>query len=29
MWRKIVALFDVQNEFATNWSRAKQRFKNR
>ncbi len=27
MWRKIVALFDVQNEFATNGSRVKQRFK--
>ncbi len=28
-WSKIVALFDVQAEFATNWSRSKQRFKNR
>lgn len=28
-WRKIVALFDVQAEFATNWSRSKQLFKNR
>ncbi len=28
-WKKIVALIDVQTEFATNWSEATQLFKNR